>query len=60
MISLPECRRILGATAERFSDDEMLSIRDALRELAELALETMDDYKQRKAINYQPKPLKIP
>ena len=58
MISLHECRRILGSTGERFSDDEILSIRDALRELAELALETMDDYKQRNVVNYPPQPLK--
>ena len=59
MISLPECRRILGSTAERFSDNEILSIRDALRELAELALETMADYKPKKTIDYPPQSLKI-
>jgi len=43
MISLPECRRILGSTAQSLSDGEVLSIRDALRELAEIALETISE-----------------
>jgi hypothetical protein len=39
MLSLQECRKILGATAEKYSDEEILNIRDQLRELANLALE---------------------
>jgi hypothetical protein len=43
MISLSECRRILGSTARELSDAEVLSIRDALRGLAEIALESLTD-----------------
>ena len=52
MIALSECRRILGSTAQSLSDDEVLSIRDALRELAEIALETLDDRAKSSVNNY--------
>ena len=40
MITLADCRRILGETAKSLSDEEVLKVRDQLRELAELALES--------------------
>jgi len=40
MLSLDECKRTLGPVAEKLSDEEILDIRDALRELAEIAWET--------------------
>jgi hypothetical protein len=40
MLSIAECRQILGATAESLSDEEVLNIRDSLRELAEIGFET--------------------
>jgi hypothetical protein len=39
MISLSRCKEILGANAEGLSDEEILSIRDGLCELARVALE---------------------
>lgn len=58
MISLSECRRILGQTAKRLSDDEVSGIRDALRELAEITLETLDDGAKNGVNNYPPKAVK--
>jgi hypothetical protein len=49
MISLADSKRILGSAAQNLSDQEILSIRDLLRELAEIALET-------KVENIQPPP----
>lgn len=40
MLSIAECRGILGAVAEGLPDEEVLNIRDALKELAEIAFET--------------------
>lgn len=40
MIPLADARRILDATAQNLSDEEVLRIRDLLQELAEIALET--------------------
>lgn len=39
MISLADSKRILGRAAQNLSDDEILSIRDSLRDLAEIFLE---------------------
>ena len=39
MLTLADCRRILGETAKDLSDEEVLKIRDQLRELAEIAVE---------------------
>jgi hypothetical protein len=40
MISLADSKRILGPDAHNLSDEEIANIRDLLRELAEIALET--------------------
>ena len=58
MISLPECKRILGSIADNLSDSEVLSIRDGLRELAEIALDTLDDKAKNNHINYPLKAVK--
>ncbi len=39
MISLTDARRMLDPTAQSLSDEEVLRLRDAVRELAEIALE---------------------
>lgn len=40
MLSIDDCRKILAETAKDLSDMEVLDIRDQLRELAGIALET--------------------
>ena len=54
MISLADARRILGPAAHNLSDGEMLSIRDSLRELAEIALETKAEGIQPSLENHLP------
>jgi hypothetical protein len=39
MLSLADSKRILSSVARNMSDEEILDIRDSLRELAEIALE---------------------
>ena len=41
MLTVMECRRLLGPAGEGLSDAEILEIRDTFRELAEIALETL-------------------
>jgi len=54
MISLNDARRLLGAAAKSLSDEEILSQRDALRELAEIALETRAERIQHRLLQNTP------
>jgi hypothetical protein len=55
MLSLADSKRILGSAAQNLSDEEILSIRDSLRELAEIALETKAENIQRHLVPALPK-----
>ena len=49
MLSLVECRKILGYTEEQMSDDQLIQIRDSLYTLANRALDNyMDEVQQKR------------
>jgi hypothetical protein len=41
-MSLPECRKILCANGELYTDDEVLKVRDYLYHLADLAIDALE------------------
>jgi hypothetical protein len=43
MLSISECRKLIGETANDFSDNQVREIRDALYELASIALDAAEE-----------------
>lgn len=43
MLSLNECRKQLGVTAQNFTDEEIRNLRDRLHELADIVLDAWEE-----------------
>jgi hypothetical protein len=43
MLSISECRKLIGETAKDLSDEQVTEIRDALYELASIALDAAEE-----------------
>ena len=53
MLTLIECRKLIGSTADDLTDVEVLAIRDAVYELANITLESLAAQKRRQVNHTQ-------